>query len=102
MSEKAISEKHFNGLRPGEHERLAVLSEELGEAIQAIGKILRHGYEGSYADGTTNRKQLAIELADVSWAIDELFSRGEVPGNDFRIRAQQRLVRNNFLHHEQE
>lgn len=32
---------HFNGLTPAEAERLALLLEELGEAQQAIGKILR-------------------------------------------------------------
>lgn len=42
---KAI--QHFNGLTPAEAERLALLSEELGEAQQAIGKILRHGYDSS-------------------------------------------------------
>lgn len=35
--------EHFNQLSPAEAERLALLSEELGEAQQAIGKILRHG-----------------------------------------------------------
>ena len=35
----------FNKLSAAEAERLALLLEELGEAQQAIGKILRHGYE---------------------------------------------------------
>ena len=34
----------FNELSPAEVERLAILAEEMGEAIQVIGKVLRHGY----------------------------------------------------------
>ena len=40
--------KHFNQLTPAEAERLALLLEELGEAQQAIGKILRHGYASTH------------------------------------------------------
>lgn len=35
---------HFNRLTPGQLERLAVLVEECGEAIQAVGKIMRRGW----------------------------------------------------------
>lgn len=38
-----MSTRHFNNLTPGEAERLAMLAEECGEVIQAVGKILRHG-----------------------------------------------------------
>lgn len=34
----------FNQLTNAQAERLHILLEELGEAQQAIGKILRHGY----------------------------------------------------------
>jgi hypothetical protein len=37
--------EYFNSLTPAELERLSLLLEELGEAQQAIGKILRHGYK---------------------------------------------------------
>jgi hypothetical protein len=52
---------HFNRLTPAEAERLALLLEELGEAQQIIGKILRHGYESYHPDDpeTTNRTLLA-------------------------------------------
>ncbi len=49
-------------------ERLAILSEELGEVQQVIGKILRHGYETSNPleeNGKTNREKLEMELGDV-------------------------------------
>lgn len=58
----------FNKLTPREAEALAILAEECGEVVQAIGKILRHGFESRhpYDDGgMTNRQQLRKELVDV-------------------------------------
>lgn len=64
--------RHFNGLSPAEAERLACLAEEMGEAIQVIGKILRHGYESYHPDSPkiTNRMLLEKELGDVDMIID--------------------------------
>lgn len=80
--------KPFNELSPAQAERLAYLLEELGEAQQAIGKILRHGYESrdptkatpTYDDNRggqngwrntspTNRAMLERELGDVQRAV---------------------------------
>lgn len=65
--------EHFNNLTPGQAERLAILTEELGEAQQAIGKILRHGYFSTHpVGGENNREALERELGDVSYAITTL------------------------------
>lgn len=59
---------NFNKLTSAETERLALLLEELGEAQQAIGKILRHGYESKNPDdifALTNRQALEREIGDV-------------------------------------
>ena len=56
-------------------ERLALLSEEMGEAIQAIGKIVRHGYESynpEVAETPNNRESLERELGQVWFAIELL------------------------------
>jgi hypothetical protein len=67
-------EKFSNGLSDAQLERLALLSKEMGEAQQAIGKILRHGYE-SYNPlvdtGMTNRRELEREIGDV-WVASEM------------------------------
>lgn len=58
---------HYNKLTPAETERLAHLLEELGEAQQIIGKILRHGYDNYHPDDpnkTTNRSMLAADKGD--------------------------------------
>ena len=81
---------YFNELTPAQAERLFYLLEELGEAQQAIGKILRHGYEsrdptkatpvfddnggqtGWRNTSPTNRELLERELGDVGRAINLL------------------------------
>lgn len=63
---------HFNKLTPAETERLSLLLEEMGEAQQAIGKILRHGYESHDPfdiANLTNRISLEKELGDVIHSI---------------------------------
>ena len=71
--------QHFNGLTPSEAERLALLAEELGEAMQAIGKVLRHGYESTHPDGgPTNREALERECGDVRHAMIRLCDAGDL------------------------
>ena len=97
--------KHFNGLTPGEHERLSVLLEEMGEAQQAIGKIMRHGYESmnpNDPDSLSNRGQLRTELGDVLYAIEELERHDDINSDDLRVRVdekRQKIAR--YLHHEE-
>ena len=65
-----MNKKPFNvNLSDAERERLAILSEECGEVIQVIGKILRHGYESKHPNGgPTNRELLEKELGDIDVA----------------------------------
>lgn len=59
---------NFNQLTQAQLERLAILSEELGEAQQIIGKIIRHGYDSYYPNDPekiTNRQLLKDELRDI-------------------------------------
>ena len=96
---------HFNRLTPAEDERLALLVEELGEAIQAAGKVLRHGYSSVNPDapdiGPTNRLSLERELGDVLCAIRFLCDSGDISAaetinalSDHKMRRVQR-----YLHH---
>jgi hypothetical protein len=74
-----MSNKPFNCLTNAELERLALLSEELGEVQQAIGKILRHGYESKYS-GRTNRQDLEYEIGLIEVAINLLKMVGDIDG----------------------
>lgn len=60
-----------NKLTPNQIERLALLSEECGEVIQIIGKILRHGYRSGNPDsdsGETNIDLLEKEIGHLNFA----------------------------------
>ena len=96
--------KHFNALTEGEQERLSILLEELGEAQQCIGKILRHGYE-SYNPvvdtGMTNRRELERELGDIYAAIQMLIDKRDVNeiGIKWRMGEKQKSIKQ-WLHHQ--
>lgn len=94
--------EHFNKLSPGEAERLAILAEECGEVVQAIGKILRHGYESTHPNGgPTNREALERECGDVYYALFLLIGYGDINGNAMSQRADDK-VRSiaPYLHHQ--
>jgi len=94
--------KHFNDLTPAEAERLALLLEEMGEAQQIIGKILRHGYESTHPRGdTTNRRLLENELGDVRHAMIRLCDAGDL--NKVEIHKHADLKAKTvlqYLHHQ--
>jgi NTP pyrophosphatase (non-canonical NTP hydrolase) len=98
------------GLSKAQIERLAILIEELGEAQQAVGKILRHGYD-SYnpllepdADGnpvTCNRDDLEKELGDVRYAIGLLSAAGDIHEAEIlRYRDAKHEKARPYLHHQ--
>lgn len=92
-----------NGLSDAETERLALLLEELGEAAQVVGKILRHGYESvnPFEPTTTNRARLEHELGDVLVAIDFLLDYGDV--EQWRLDDRKQVKHHriwDWLHHQ--
>ena len=95
---------HFNQLTPAQAERLALLLEELGEAAQVVGKILRHGYESVnpfFPEDDTNRARLEKELGDVLVAIDFLIDYGDIEqwALDDRKRVKHHKIWE-WLHHQ--
>ena len=94
-----------NGLSPDELERLAFLAEECAEAVQAIGKIVRHGYESS--DPTrpaspTNRRMLESELADIRFAISLMAQAGDVSPRNIEAATSARLRNpDRYMHHQE-
>ena len=94
--------EHFNKLSPAEAERLALLAEECGEVVQAIGKVLRHGFENSHPDGgPTNREALERECGDVYHAICRLTRAGDIDSNGMSRQADDKAKRVMcYLHHQ--
>ena len=97
-------EVHFNGLTPAEAERLALLAEECGELVQAIGKVLRHGYESRnpHASPTspTNRQSVEREVGDVYTAIRLMFNMGDITRTGCaRAEEAKQESLSKYLHH---
>lgn len=106
--------EHFNKLTPAELERLAYLGEELCEAGQIIGKILRHGYESydptkveSVGPGGTpfypppNRHLLESELGDVARAVRMMVEAGDLRA--WRLdNLGRRPAPTKYMHHQPE
>lgn len=97
-------DRQFNELTPAQHERLSFLLEELGEAQQAIGKVLRHGYESYNPDDTdagSNRYQLAKELGHVRCAMIMLCNGGELTKELIHASAKSKAVAVlEWMHHQ--
>src|SRR5687767_13493134 len=76
----------FNNVQQDpEAERLAFLMEELGESLQAMGKIVRHGWLSvdpmmKQQDQTTNRANLERELGNAAAAMALMVEAGDICG----------------------
>lgn len=95
--------ENANGLSSGETERLAILVEELGESVKAIGKILRHGYESHSPDNPkdTNRRDLEMELADVDAAKTMMYAAKDISQMKVKRYCRKKLAKpNRYLHHQ--
>ena len=95
-----------NNLTPAESERLALLAEELSEAVQAVCKVLRHGYESFNPfdpDRVTNRRSLEIELGHVRHAMIRLCEAGDLEKRAIHDSADaKRASVAQWLHHQEE
>ena len=100
---------HFNGLTAAQAERLAMLAEECGEVIQAIGKILRHGYDSYHPDQQgkppeqryTNKQALGNELTDL-YAVAASLCRDGVPEGSLHDQDRAWVKKLRYAHHQEE
>lgn len=94
---------NFNKLTSAETERLALLLEELGEAQQAIGKILRHGYESKNPDDVnsiTNRQALEREIGDVIASVQLMEQASDLSSITISERVEVKLEKVKlYFHH---
>ena len=95
-----------NGLTKAERERLDLLMEEMGECLQIIGKIGRHGYE-SYnpfdEKKKSNRDLFTKELADVQVSINRILDVEDVSNLLFgALMSKKEHDVIPYLHHQEE
>jgi hypothetical protein len=80
------------GLTPGEIERLAILAEECGEVMRAVGKVLRYGWESrSPYGGRPNRTALEREIGSVRAIVNLMLDSDDLSLAE--LQAWQRLKR---------
>jgi len=106
---ETMIERFENGerpcLTPAQIERLAILAEELGEAQQIVGKILRHGFS-SYnpfdPKQTPNKELLEKELGDVEYAMHLLVYRRDLDGVSIREHRDAKAAKTaDYIHCEE-
>lgn len=93
----------FNKLKPAQAEILALLAEECGELVQAIGKALRHGLDSCHPlspNGPNNLSNIEEECGDVLAAIDLLTYYTAAHSAVIESHKQDKLDRvGKYLHH---
>lgn len=101
-------DRFSNKLSDAQVERLAILAEEIGEAQQIIGKILRHGYDSynplePYRARLSNEKKLEHELGDIALAIELMVKNGDVSSIAMvqRVETKRESIKR-WLHHQGE
>lgn len=90
-------------LTDAECERLAILAEEMAEAIQVIGKILRHGFEShnplNASVSPSNREMLETEVGHVEHAIGQMVDACDMNAMAIRVsRAEKAKSIARWLH----
>lgn len=85
-----------------ELERLAILAEECGEVVQAVGKIIRHGYDNYHPKNpdVDNREHLEREIADVIAMVSILWATNDItmPDDEQVMAAVKRKMK--YMHHQ--
>jgi hypothetical protein len=92
-----------NKLTPAELERVSVLVGELGESTQAVGNILRHGYESHHPldPRQTNRTDLEMELGDIYAALSMMYTAKDISKSRVMKYCRKKLANpNRYLHHQ--
>jgi NTP pyrophosphatase (non-canonical NTP hydrolase) len=97
-------EKFSNDLSDAQLERLAILSEELGEAQQVIGKVLRHGlhsWNPTVVGTGTNKDDLQKEMGHVAYAVSALCLAGDLEAMEIDRSHHKKIISiKKWLHHQ--
>lgn len=95
----------FNRLSPAEAERLAMLAEEAAEVVHAVGKVLRHGYEGFHPKYSEidNRTSLSAEIGDFLAIVQQMKREGDLNTLAINESLNSKTLRSaKFTHHQVE
>jgi NTP pyrophosphatase (non-canonical NTP hydrolase) len=102
---KMVKIEHFNGLTNAQTERLAILSEECGEVVQRVAKILRFGYDSTHPVKSPhgNKEQLENELGDLANIIDMMLEAGDIDEDRMLFYQEEKAAKiGKYLKHQGE
>jgi NTP pyrophosphatase (non-canonical NTP hydrolase) len=101
-AERELEAAPLPKLTAAEVERLAMLAEECGEVEQAVGKILRHGWESCSPYGSkTNRAALEREIGDVRAVVGLMLDARDVHLGDLQHwQRRKRAALATWTHHQ--
>lgn len=89
-----------------QRERLEMLAEEAGEVVQAVTKILRHGYESYHPDVAdireNNKKALEKELLDLWCVYERMADYYDIGKLNFYGSAERWMNKLQYTHHQPE
>lgn len=100
---------HFNNLTEKEAELLALLAEECGEVVQAVGKVLRHGYDSvnpllavpDDENPVTNQMLLEKEIGHIICAMRKMRANGNLREYEIDRYADEKATGiKRWLHHQ--
>lgn len=89
----APRQRFDTGLDDAQRERLACLAEEAGEIVQAVGKILRHGFDSAYDNGLSNTEILEKEIGDLRYVVERLVLAGDIDPDAVRRASREKIAR---------
>ncbi len=91
----------INRIDEAEQERIGLAAEEMGEALQIIGKILRHGLDSHHPDMPllSNAHLLELELSHVLAASELLIAAGTLDSRSiFKCKVEKLKKLRGWLH----
>ena len=98
---EAFNNKSVNGLNPPQIELLALLAEECGETVQAVCKILRHGYKSNFEGKEyDNKRILEKEIGHIFSATKLLCNSKNIKDEKITTSKEDKLkLITKYLHH---
>ena len=84
-SERELEEAGLPGLSPAQIERLALLAEECGEVVHAVGNVLRYGWQThSPYGGPTNRVLVERKVGSLRSVAGLMIEAGDLRRGDIK------------------
>lgn len=87
--EKRTAPSGYEINSPEQYERISIIIEEIGEVLQVLGKIQKHGFKASFEGiDYDNKADLEIELGHVLFAISLMIAEGDIDFENISVSQE--------------